>query len=196
METRDLEYLSMSVPKYGFRPAAPDEAIVHGACRPSHPSLAPPDDTVTDWIDYLQGEGIERVCCLLDEKHLQRYDNLLDGYRTAFGADQVCHAPIPDMQTIDEQTLHETVLPFLRESDRQNQPVAVHCSAGLGRTGHVLALWLAAERGYSVEAAVDTVEDNGRVPLEAAEISELKQLLARVPDNGGQPGSEDHRELE
>lgn len=186
----------MSVPKYGFRAAAPDEAIVHGACRPSHPSLAPPDDTIADWIEFLQSEGIERVCCLLDDDHLQLYDDLLSKFRKGFGPEHVCHAPIPDMSAIDEQTLHETILPFLRESDRSDQPTVVHCSAGLGRTGHVLVLWLAAERGYSVETAIGTVQERGLYPLEAADQTTMQQLLGRVPNGKRQSGSDDLGGLE
>lgn len=179
----------MTLPKYGFAAAGPDEEIVHGACRPRHPTLAPPDDTVAAWLEFLREQGIERVCCLLDDAHLQEYEALLEEYRATFGADCVCHAPIPDESTIDGETLHETVLPFLRESDRRDQPVVVHCSAGLGRVGHVLVLWLAAERGYSIEDAVEVVRESGRIPLEATAVADLRQLLARTSRTGDDLGA-------
>ncbi|MEW6495955.1 MAG: protein phosphatase, partial [Cyanobacteriota bacterium] len=46
--------------------------------------------------------------------------------------------------------------------------VVVHCSGGIGRTGHVLAAWLASARGFSNNAAIAAVRKTGRNPYEAA----------------------------
>ncbi|WP_049936050.1 protein-tyrosine phosphatase family protein [Haloplanus natans] len=162
---------------YNFAPAAEDERIVFGACRPNHPRRAPPDSSVDDWVRYMQERDVERVCCLLDETQLSEYDDPLDIYVAAFGEDRVRHAPIEDFSVVDRQTLHETILPFLDASTAASERVVVHCSAGSGRTGHVLALWLAHDRGCSVEDAVAEVRRMGRRPLEAASRADLRALL-------------------
>lgn len=43
----------------------------------------------------------------------------------------------------------------------------VHCYGGIGRTGHVLAAWLVAQRGFSNKTAIETVRETGRNPYEA-----------------------------
>jgi len=160
-----------------FAPAAEDERIVFGACRPNHPRRAPPDSSVDDWVRDMQNRDVERVCCLLDESQLSEYDNLLDTYVTSFGANRMAHAPIEDFSVVDRGALHETILPFLDASKAASERVVVHCSAGSGRTGHVLALWLAHDRGCSVEDAVAEVRRMGRRPLEAASRADLRALL-------------------
>ncbi|MFB6280731.1 MAG: dual specificity protein phosphatase family protein [Haloferacaceae archaeon] len=152
-----------------FAPAAPDERIVHGACRPGDGPPDTPNEDVEGWIAYVRDRGIERVCCTLTRRQLVRYDDLLGTYEAAFGPTAVRHAPIRDHRFVDRATLEEGILPFLRDADRSAEPVVVHCWAGIGRTGHVLALWLARERGYDLDDAISTVRRSGRDPLEAAD---------------------------
>lgn len=160
--------------RFQFSPAVQGESLVYGACRPGRQD---PDSTVQEWINFMQEQGIERVCCLLTEHHLGEYDALLNAYERAFGPEDVCHAPIPDFEFVDSMVFQESIRPFLRASDEQGARTVVHCSAGRGRTGHVLSLWLAAEHGYRLEAAVDAVKQAGRHPLEAGSRAELATRL-------------------
>lgn len=162
--------------RYNFGPTAPDEKIVYGACRPGRFSRAETPDAVEDWISHVQSRGIERVCCLLDDEHLAQYDDLLGQYRQSFGADHVCHAPVSDFSVVDREVFHGQILPFLRAAAERAERTVVHCSAGQGRTGHVLVLWLVHGRGYDLETAVETVETTGRAPLEAASVSDLEEI--------------------
>ncbi|ERH09487.1 MAG: hypothetical protein J07HX64_01242 [halophilic archaeon J07HX64] len=149
-------------------------------CRCDEPlryrSHNPSDESVRSWVEYLQTKGIERVCCLLDRK-LDRYDALLEQYRQSSGTDSVRRAPIPDHEAVSEGTLTREILPFLEEGVEADAPVVVHYSAGQGRTGHILAFWLATNRGYALDDAIETVRQTGRSPLEAAPRSELQTLL-------------------
>lgn len=151
---------------FNFGRAAPEEEYVYGACRPAHRRWAP-GTTVDDWLAFVRERGIERVCCLLGEEHLRRYDDLLGRYGWAFGAEDVYHAPISDCGLVDEAVFWTGILPFLRESVDVDRRAVVHCSAGSGRTGHVLVGWLVTERGYGVESAIEIVQGTGRNPLEA-----------------------------
>jgi Protein-tyrosine phosphatase len=150
---------------YKFAPATQDETIVFGAARPGY---AP--DQVQAWLQWMQSHGIRRVCCLLPERQLQRYGSpttLLETYRQTFGAEQVCWAPIDDFQLATPDLLCHTILPFLSAAQHIQQPVVVHCSGGVGRTGHVLAAWLVASRNISNRAAIVAVNRMGKNPREA-----------------------------
>lgn len=161
---------------YEFSSAAPEENSVYGACRPKHPARTPEGSSVGDWIDFMQETGIGRVCCLLSPDELAQYENLLTQYEREFGADNVLHAPISDYEVIDSDTFYENVLPFLNESVENHRPVLVHCSAGSGRTGHVLVLWLVHGRGYELDKAIAEVKKMGRNPLEAASRESLRNI--------------------
>lgn len=158
-----------------FSPASPDEDIVYGACRPGYHATPASGTAVEEWISHMRAHDIGLVCCLLSGS-LDAYDGLLETYERAFGPENVCHAPIEDFSVVTAQTLHEGILPFLREADDREEKVVVHCSAGSGRTGHVLVLWLVHERGYELETAIQTVKQTGRTPLEAATRERLANL--------------------
>jgi protein-tyrosine phosphatase len=159
----------MSNPADGFGAATPQEPIVFGARRPGYPSHRVPQAEVDDWIAFMQRQGIQRVVCHLPDSQLAYYDHLLESYRQAFGADRVCWAPIRDFHLADVRTLTETILPFLAQAERCNEKTVVHCSGGIGRTGHVLAAWLVSFRGMSNQAAIDAVRRTGRDAQESGD---------------------------
>ncbi len=147
---------------YKFAAASENELIVFGSARPGYTTKQ-----VNQWIEFMQNQGIQRVCCLLPETQLTRYSNLLSAYRKVFGLDQVCSAPIKDFNFAAPEILVHQILPFLAITNQQNEKVVVHCSGGIGRTGHVLAAWLVAGRGFSSKSAVSAVKQTGRNPYEA-----------------------------
>jgi protein-tyrosine phosphatase len=159
----------MGIAKYKFAAAWKNEPIVFGASRPGYFI-----QQICDWVEFMKGQGIERVCCLLDDKQLVRYPDLLDIYQQEFGVNEVCWAPIADFHLSELETLTQKILPFLTEADKQGKKVVVHCSGGVGRTGHVLAAWLVRGRGLSNKAAIKAVMRTGRNPYEAAIASLLR----------------------
>jgi len=174
-----------SVNAHRFAPAAPDEEYVYGSCTPGWHTAAGHDAAIDDWVQFMQSEGIERVVCLLPGRQLVESGANLACYGDAFGQPNVLHAPVPDHHLIPEALLTEEILPFLAESRAAEEQVVVHCLAGIGRTGQVLAAWLVYNRDYGPERAIETVRSNGRDPTDAvragnAERDELHALLAQV----------------
>jgi protein-tyrosine phosphatase len=170
---------------YKFAAATTNELIAFGSARPGYT-----DQQSMAWIEFMQKQGIQRVCCLLDAGQLGRYSDLLGCYRLAFGIDQVCWAPIEDFDLVDRTVLQAQILPFLAQADLQKAKVVVHCAGGVGRTGQILAAWLVAQREFSPQAAIAAVQKTGRNPYEAIlaapfkgrnpwrVAAELRQLLA------------------
>jgi len=150
-----------------FGPASPDEEYVYGACSPNWHSVGTHETGVEDWIATMLRADVERVCCLLVGRHLEKES--LQQYREAFGPGNVRHVPVPDEHLLDVETLESEVLPFLLDAASAGEAVVVHCLTGVGRTGHVLAAWLVYGRGYDPETAVETVRETGRDPLVAVE---------------------------
>ena len=108
------------------------------------------------------------MCCLLDEQLSCYQSDLLAAYRDSFGEEAVCEAPIRDFTLAEEELLTDTILPFLDDSVCREEKVVVHCSAGFGRTGHVLAAWLVYGRRMANDEAIAAVIAQGRNPHEAA----------------------------
>ena len=157
-------------------PADPDTKIVYGACRPGYPAADPDEADIASWLAAMKENEIKRVCCLLPANELQLYDELLARYRDRFGAEHVLHAPVKDYSAISPRLFSERILPFLKDSVRQDLRTVVHCSAGVGRTGQVLTLWLALEYDYDLEAAIYTVRSQYRDPLESVDMSTFQAI--------------------
>jgi len=148
---------------YKFSAASEHELIVFGSAKPGYS-----DQKVCAWIEFIKGQGVQRVCCLLPTGQLAPYSNLLETYRQAFGNQRVCQSPIADFELADLNTLTQRILPFLSEANQNHKKTVVHCGGGIGRTGHVLAAWLVQGRGFSNRAAIAAVKKMGRNPHEAA----------------------------
>ena len=149
--------------EFNFGPAAKDDLIVFGARRP--------EDLLSDvarWITFMRKQGIQRVVCLLsgNEFGTKVIADLLDIYEEEFGEDRVLHAPIKDFQLANRSIIKGT-LKFLAASEHENEKVVVHCSAGMGRTGHVLACWLVMGRNFEPHDAISEVRRMGRSPTES-----------------------------
>jgi protein-tyrosine phosphatase len=155
---------------YKFAAASADESltkcglcpIVFGSARPGYA-----DEQVSQWIEFMLDRDVQRVCCLLTKKQLDRYGDLLGNYRQAFGNERVCWAPIEDFSLATPEMLIDRILPFLAIANQRQEKVVVHCSGGIGRTGHVLAAWLVAGRGFTTASAIAAVRQTGRNPYEA-----------------------------
>jgi len=174
-----------TVNAHRFAPAAPDEEYVYGSCAPGWHSAAGQDAAIEDWITSMQQSGIERVCCLLPGRQLAESGANLDCYADAFGENNVLHAPVPDHHLVPEALLVDEILPFLADARNAEEPVVVHCLAGIGRTGQVLAAWLVYNHDYGPERAVETVLENSRDPTDAvragnATEDDLYDLLSAV----------------
>ncbi|MEF8851389.1 MAG: protein phosphatase [Haloarculaceae archaeon] len=171
-----------------FAPAAPDGDAVYGACCPGWHSAASHSDALDDWVAFMRRRDVAHVCCLLPGGESDSTGGNVERYRETF--ESALHAPIPDCKLADRRLFADEVLPFLDDAVAADESVVVHCLDGLGRTGQVLAVWLAHDRDYGPERAIETVESTGRHPREPVEsgnatAGELKDLLATFASDPG-----------
>lgn len=149
----------MGKAKFNFGPACEGETIVFGAERPGRDASENAQAHVGEWMDFMQREGILRVLCLLDASELKdHYPALIVTYEKRFGERNVCWSPVTDRYPCTRDALHREILPFLSSSSREKEPVVVHCSAGMGRTGLVLAAWVVHRHGVRARRAIEMVQ--------------------------------------
>jgi atypical dual specificity phosphatase len=209
----DYERAHLSTPDrataspFNFAPASPLDRIVHGAERPGlgvamwsasgvrasvtrGPSSVRPDPSepreppIEAWLGFMARQGVREVVCLLDDGDLASYRNpLLHRYHREFL--RVTHVPL-ESDALPALDAIERALAALWRAEEGSAPAVVHCTAGLGGTGVVLAAWLRARHGLGPEAAVAMVQRHARYfgaarePLEAG--AEVLQVLARLPE--------------
>ena len=137
---------------------------VYGSPRPGYPDRNVERGVVEGWIRGAAARGATGVVCLLSERELAYYDDLLEAYRKAFKA--VLWAPVEDFQLCDPENLRK-ILKFLNERDNEDEITVVHCSSGSGRTGHVLCCWLVFGRCLEPHDAVSVVRESGMEPMES-----------------------------
>lgn len=157
---------------FNFAPASPLDDIVHGSCRPGVGRVqSVPPESVEQWVSFMKQQQVSRVLVLLHADQLAYYrEDLLAHYRREFC--EVTWAPIPDF-ALPEPGVLKTALAALGRAQTAREKIVVHCSAGMGRTGIVLAAWLITRHGVGAMEAAAMVVDHGRslgatrVPTEA-----------------------------
>jgi atypical dual specificity phosphatase len=98
--------------------------------------------------------------------------------------------PVPDMEAPTERQL-DHVLAAIRKANASGMGVAVHCAAGLGRTGTVLAVYLVAG-GMAAREALVRVRDLRPGSVETAEQEQaIERYARRLAAAGPQPPDPD-----
>lgn len=88
----------------------------------------------------------------------------------------VVHVPVPDMEPPGDRQL-EHVVEAIRKAQAAGMGVAVHCTAGLGRTGTVLAAYFVAQ-GLSPREAVEKVRELRPGSVETPEQEKAVEMFA------------------
>lgn len=105
-----------------------------------------PDELATD-LARLRSEGIARLLSLTETP--------LPAAALAESGLVGLHLPVPDFQPPSPEQLR-LALAWIEDGRRRREATAVHCLAGQGRTGSVLAAWLI-RHGHDAPAAIAAV---------------------------------------
>jgi hypothetical protein len=129
-----------------------------------------------DELSVLQSAGVRAVVSLLNiPSDASVYESV--------GFSFLC-LPVPDGGAPTFEQADEFVR-FVTAQRAAQRPVAVHCEAGLGRTGTMLAAYLVV-LGESAAAAIGRVRAAERVAVETPrQIHFLEQYAERVHTNAG-----------
>jgi atypical dual specificity phosphatase len=120
-------------------------------------------------LDWLRQNGIEVLLCLTE-------DPLRRDWINNAGL-MVVHDPIADMDAPTQEQLNRLVSSIERARS-SNIGVAVHCGAGLGRTGVVLAAYLV-HQGRSARDAIARIRKLRPGSIETEEQAEAVAEFAR-----------------
>lgn len=98
------------------------------------------DESVTHWIEQATGMGIKTIVCLLSTKEIETHYlsvgiDLLSRYHAA--GFTVIHIPVNDHRSppIEDDCLRD----ILEAIESAAEPMLIHCSAGIDRTGAVIS---------------------------------------------------------
>lgn len=136
-----------------------DKPLLAAMARPSGP----------EDLSWLRTHGIEVLLSLTEDR--PRRDWVEDANLLVF------HEPLEDMEPPTQDQLDRCVSAILRANER-SMGVAVHCGAGLGRTGVVLAAYFVA-RGLSAGNAIARIRRLRPGSIETDEQAAAVELFAR-----------------
>ncbi len=118
---------------------------------------------------WLREQGIELLLSLTEEKPRRDW---IEGAGLL-----VYHEPLEDMEAPSQEQLDRCVSAILRANERK-MGVAVHCGAGLGRTGVVIAAYFVA-RGLSASKAIAQIRRLRSGSIETDEQAAAVEHFAR-----------------
>jgi atypical dual specificity phosphatase len=136
-----------------------DKPLLAALARPSSP----------EEFAWLRSQGIEVLLSLTEDR--PRRDWVEQASLLVF------HEPLEDMEAPTQDQLDRCVSAIARAIDR-NMGVAVHCGAGLGRTGTVLAAYLVA-KGQSAANAIAKIRRLRPGSIETEDQVAAVELYAR-----------------
>jgi atypical dual specificity phosphatase len=144
--------------------------------RPKLAALARPDSG--EDLQWLRRNGIDVLVSLTEHPLPRNWVN--DAGILAVSV------PVPDMESPSDRQL-DHILATIRKANESGMGVAVHCAAGLGRTGTVLAAYFVGA-GLSARDALVKVRDLRPGSVETAEQERaIERLARRLADSAGEP---------
>lgn len=127
-------------------------------------------------FERYQRAGVSVVVLLAeDDECIQRTGRNLQSFYHEQGL-EVLHLPIPDFGIPDNDSLQKAVSDAINYLE-QGKNLAVHCNAGIGRTGMFIACLVKKVMGKSGESAIQWVRQY--IPA-AVEIEDQKKMVLEI----------------
>ncbi len=118
--------------------------------------------TSLDELDWILKQGVKSIVTMTENSLPEEWVNEI-GY---------LHVPTPDLTAPDMEKI-DLAVDFIHEKITGNQAVMVHCAAGMGRAGTILACYLVKYKKFSAEEAINKIrkERPGSIQSETQELA-------------------------
>lgn len=118
--------------------------------------------TSFDEFDWILKQGVKSIVTMTENSLPKNWvENI--GY---------LHVPTPDLTAPDMNEI-DTAVDFIHEKITDNEAVMVHCAAGMGRAGTILACYFVKHKKYSAKKAIEKIrkERPGSIQSDIQEIA-------------------------
>ena len=118
--------------------------------------------TSYDELEWILDQGVKSIVTMTENALPENWIKDID----------YLHVPTPDLTAPDMDKI-DSAVDFIHKQISENQSVMVHCAAGMGRAGTILACYLVKYQKYSAQDAITKVrkERPGSIQSEVQELA-------------------------
>ena len=118
--------------------------------------------TSYDEFDWILDQGVNSIVTMTENALPENWTNKIS----------YLHVPTPDLTAPDMQKI-DSAVEFIHEQIQNNQSVMVHCAAGMGRAGTILACYFVKYKKLSALQAIKKIRDErpGSIQSEVQELA-------------------------